>query len=95
MPILTRVGQATHTLEKGSNVAAAVIILHFLTFGLFSFFFHACKHGRLPMVRHDDPSTGKAIGFMFIPFYNWYWIFFANLRLCDRINEHAKWRDCP
>lgn len=45
------------------------------------------SHGSLPQVRDDDPSAGKALGFMFIPFFNIYWAFFVWLRLCDRLNE--------
>jgi hypothetical protein len=41
----------------------------------------------LPKRRPDDPGTGKAIGFMFIPFFNIYWICFFWTRLCTRIND--------
>ncbi len=44
-------------------------------------------HGKLPRVRPDDPSAGRAIGFCFIPFFNLYWIFFTYRRLCLRIDE--------
>jgi hypothetical protein len=44
-------------------------------------------HSKLPKVRDDDPSGGKAIGFMFIPIYNFFWMFFVWLRLMDRLNE--------
>jgi hypothetical protein len=65
----------------------AVVILQIFTFGIFSFFHFNLMHGKLPKLRMDDPSAGKAIGFMFIPFFNIYWLFFAHLRLIDRINE--------
>jgi hypothetical protein len=45
------------------------------------------NHGNLPKVRDDDPSVAKAIGFLFIPFFNLYWAFFVWLRLIDRLNE--------
>jgi hypothetical protein len=66
---------------------AAVVLLHFFTCGIFSLIWFGLVHGRLPKIRPDDPSAGKAIGFMFIPFFNLYWVFFSYLRLCDRIDE--------
>jgi len=64
----------------------ACIILHFITFGLFTLIYFGIKHGELPQIDGDDPTTGKAIGFMFIPFFNIYWWFFYWLRITDRIN---------
>jgi hypothetical protein len=66
---------------------AAVILLHYATCGIFSLIWLNLMHGKLPRVRSDDPSAGKAIGFCFIPFYNLYWIFFTYRRLCLRIDE--------
>ncbi len=63
----------------------AVGVLHFLTFGLFSFIFFGIQHGKLPRAANNDPTTGQAIGYQFIPFYNYYWLFFSPMRLCDRI----------
>ena len=85
---------AGHTLTSFNPVGA--LFLHWVTFGLFSIIYHQMKHDALPRVRADDPSAGKAIGFMFIPFFNlWYWNFFANLRLCDRINEQRRIAGLP
>ena len=66
---------------------AAVILLHYATCGIFSLIWLNLMHGKLPGVRSDDPSAGRAIGFCFIPFYNLYWIFFTYRRLCLRIDE--------
>ena len=68
---------------------AASVLLHFITLGLFSFFHLNLLHGKLPKVRPDDPSAGKAIGFMFIPFFNFYWVFFSYNRLCLRVDEQT------
>jgi hypothetical protein len=65
----------------------AVILLHFLTCGLFSLIWLNLMHGRLPRIRSDDPSAAKAVGFCFIPFFNLYWIFFTLRRLCLRLDE--------
>jgi hypothetical protein len=64
-----------------------VILLHFVTFGIFTFIWLNLMHGKMCRVRADDPSAGKAIGFCFIPFFNLYWIFFTYRRLCLRIDE--------
>lgn len=83
------VGASQHQLT--TFPVALIVVLHFITFGLFTFYTYFIHfnlmHGKLPVRRPDDPSAGKAIGFMFIPFFNIYWVFFTYLRLCDRINE--------
>lgn len=74
---------------------AVVILLHFVTCGLFSFIYLNLMHGKLPRVRSDDPSAGRAVGFCFIPFYNLYWIFFSYRRLCLRIDEQRNLYGLP
>ena len=74
---------------------AVVVILHFLTFGLFTTIYMGLKHSKLPLIKHDDFSAGKAIGFLFIPFFNIYWYFVFWLRLVDRINFQHKLRNQP
>lgn len=78
-------GTGQHQLTSFSGVAT--VLLHFVTLGIFSWIHFNLMHGKLPMRRPDDPSAGKAVGFMFIPFFNIYWWFFSNLRLMDRVNE--------
>jgi hypothetical protein len=86
--------RAQHRLTRFEP--AVVIILHFVTFGLFTFIWFGLKHGQLPVVAQDDPSAGKAIGFMFIPFFNiFYWNFIFWMRLCDRINLQLALRGLP
>ncbi len=74
---------------------AVVVILHILTLGIFTIFFHGLKHSKMPKIQHDDFGAGKAIGFMFIPFFNLYWIFMFWLRLADRINFQFRLRGLP
>jgi hypothetical protein len=62
-----------------------VILPHYMTCGLFPLIWLNLMHGKLPRIRPDDPSAGKAVGFCFIPFFNLYWIFFTFRRLCLRI----------
>ena len=73
----------------------AVILLHYVTCGIFSLIWLNLLHGKLPRVRSDDPSAGRAIGFCFIPFYNLYWIFFTYRRLCLRIDEQRNLYGLP
>lgn len=82
-----------HTL-KNFPVWAAVL-LHYLTFGLFSLIHFGLQHDRFPEAQPNDPNAGKAIGFSFIPYFNLYWCVFTPLRLADRINlqEHLRGRD--
>ncbi len=84
---------AMHTLASFSG--GVVVLLHFVTLGIFTFIWFNLMHGRMPKTRHDDPSAGKAIGFLFIPFYNLYWVFFTYLRLIDRVNQQRVARGLP
>jgi hypothetical protein len=74
---------------------AVAILLHFLTLGLFTTIYCGLKHSKLPIIALDDFSGGKAIGFLFIPFYNLYWVFVFWIRLADRINFQYKLRNQP
>ena len=79
-----------HQLETFPVWAAG--LLHLATFGLFSIIFYGIQQGRMPRAAHDDPTTGKSIGFQFIPFFNIYWTFFNSLRLCDRVTMQYRLR---
>ena len=79
-----RAALAYHTLKHFPVWAVAV--LHLITFGLFSLIHFGMVHDQLPKPATDDPTAGKAIGFMFIPYWNWYWVFMHSLRLADRVN---------
>jgi hypothetical protein len=66
-------------------VVGAVFLSIFVPF--FAPIYYGLVHGNLPKRRPDDPGAGKAIGFMFIPFFNIYWVCFFWVRLCTRIND--------
>jgi DNA-directed RNA polymerase subunit RPC12/RpoP len=72
-----------------------VIFLHCITLNIFPTIRFNLMHGRMPRLRPDDPSAGKAIGFLFIPFFNFYWFFFTYLRLVTRVNEQRVLRGLP
>jgi len=82
-----------HQLTKFS--VGLMILLHYVTFGIFPMIWLNLMHDKMPRLRHDDPSAGKAIGFMFIPFFNLYWVFFTYIRLCNRIAEQRIMRRLP
>lgn len=82
-----------HQLREFPTVV--VVLLHFLTLGIFTTIYHGLKHSQLPLARYDDFRAGKAIGFLFIPFYNLYWLFVFWLRLADRINLQFRLRGMP
>jgi hypothetical protein len=71
------------------------VFLSIITFGLFSTIYYQLKQDQLPKLMADDPSAGKAIGFMFIPLFNIYWYFIAWPRLIDRINLQFRLRGVP
>ena len=82
-----------HTLSYFS--VGLVVLLHFVTLGIFPMIWFGMMHDKMPKLRPDDPSAGKAIGFMFIPFFNIFWVFFSYLRLCDRVAEQRRLHGLP
>ena len=93
---LVQAGTAAARMHQLSTFPVAVVILlHYVTFGIFTTIWLNLMHGKMPKIRHDDPSAGKAIGFLFIPFFNLYWVFFTYCRLCDRINEQRQNHGLP
>jgi len=71
---------------------AATVILHLITFGIFTWIYFGLIHEKLPKVKDDDFGAAKAILFMLIPFFNIYWMFIFWLRLYDRVNLQLKAR---
>jgi len=67
-----------------------LLLLHYQTLGIFSFFWITGMHGKLPPMKADDPSAAKAIGLCFIPFFNLYWIFKVFPRLAERVNAVSR-----
>ncbi len=97
---MTRLTAAQRELFKKNYLfetfsVGGAIALHYVTLGIFTFIFMGLKHSKLPKIHPDDFSAGKAIGFLFIPFFNIYWIFVFWLRLVDRINFQFRLRDLP
>ena len=68
------------------------VLLHVLTFGVFSVIYYANQGGRLPQVDAGDPSAHKGVGFFFIPYFNVYWLFAFPTRLADRLNLQLRLR---
>ena len=63
-----------------------LLFMHFVTAGLFSFVWIVTLHGRLHRFQQSDLSAGRALGFSFVPFFNFYWYFIVFMSLCDRLN---------
>ena len=68
--------------------------LSIVTLGIFPWIWFGLMHGKLPKNRPDDPSALRAILFQLIPFFNFYWMFFVNLRMRGRPTgaEAALWK---
>ncbi len=79
-----------HTCTSFS--VAGGIILHYITFGIFTFFNLGLKHGYFPKLNKDDFGSGAAIGYMFIPFYSIYWFFVFHNRLAKKISYQYRVR---
>lgn len=63
------------------------VLLDIFTFTVFGYIWINHWHGLMPKRRPDDPSTARAIGFLFIPLFNLYWVFESHLRLVTRLDE--------
>ena len=72
-----------------------VVVLHILTLGIFTVFYQGMKLSKLPLVRHNDFTAAKGIGFNFIPFFNLYWVFRFVLAVTDRLNFQFRLRGQP
>ena len=71
---------------------AGAVVLDIITCGLFSLIYYGLKFSELPKASRDDFRAGKAIGFMFIPYYDFYWVFRFWGGLCDRMNLQLRLR---
>lgn len=89
LPPETVNGWRQHRFHATFSVAL-LLLVHFLTFGLASPFLIARKYAFLPRIRPDDFSTAKAAGFLFIPFYAFYWVFVFCHRIADRLALQAR-----
>ena len=69
-----------------------IALLNVVTLGLYPLIHFGMLHDQLPRAAHDDPSSGRAIGFSFIPYLNLYWLFWHPLRLCDRLDLQFRLR---
>lgn len=90
-PLPERARLARHSIQKFPIWAVGV--LNVVTFGLFPLIHFGLLHNRLPKAAQNDPSSGKAIGYQFIPYFGFYWIFFSSLRLADRLNLQLRLRN--
>ena len=66
------------------------ILLYFVTFGIYSLFWWYAIHSENASRRNVDPSPGMAVGMMFVPFFNLYWVFHIYLSMSDRLNLIAR-----
>lgn len=65
----------------------ALLLLHYLTACVYTFFWITRAHGLLPRMKTDDPGATKAISLCFVPFFNIYWIIVVYVRLARRVNS--------
>ncbi|MCA9250760.1 MAG: hypothetical protein R3E58_15625 [Phycisphaerae bacterium] len=66
---------------------ASVVLLHFVSCGMFTLIYMNQLHERMPRLRPNDPSATVALGLCFVPFVNLIWFLFSFHRLCIRIDE--------
>ena len=71
---------------------SGAVLLDIFTCGIFGLIYYGLKFGELPKASRNDFGAGKAIGFSFIPYFNFYWIFRFWYGLCDRINMQIRLR---
>jgi hypothetical protein len=90
---------ALATMGKHHSLAtfpvAVLLLLHYLTAGLFTVFHLSMLHDRIPKLRRDDPSSTVALGLCFVPIFNLYWLGWSCRRLCLRVNEQRRLHGLP
>ncbi len=74
---------------------ATLLLLHYLTAGVFSIIYLNLLHDKMPRLRPSDPSATKAVGLSFVPGVNLIWFFFTYHRLCLRLNEQRQFHGLP
>ncbi len=87
--------QKTEMMRNGFQTTfptVGAVILGIVTINIFAVIYYGLKHSKLPRIKSDDFGAGRAIGFIFIPFFNFYWIFVFWGRLADRINLQFRLR---
>lgn len=89
---LATIGQP-HTLSAFS--VPGLVLLHFVTVGVFPVIHLGLMHDRLPKIRRSDPSGFVATALSFIPVVNAIWFFFTFRRLCVRVNEQRRLAGLP
>jgi|GEM_PF-1610316 len=81
--------QPAQALPKERSVGTC-ILLYILTFGIYGLFWYYAMHKEHPSRKGVDDSPGWAVGLMFIPIFNIYWLIRIGLRLSDRFNLLAQ-----
>ncbi|MCC7366936.1 MAG: hypothetical protein IT306_00845 [Chloroflexi bacterium] len=95
LPPETAEAYRQHRLHATFSVFLA-IFLHLVTFGFSSWVMIARKHSFLPRILPDDFTFGRGFGFLFIPFFNLYWMFVLLHRTVDRLALQTKlWEAGP
>ncbi|MCK4658414.1 MAG: hypothetical protein KAV82_02740 [Phycisphaerae bacterium] len=74
---------------------ASLVLLHYITAGMFSVIYLNLLHDKMPQLRRSDPSATVAVGLSFVPGLNLIWFFFTYYRLCVRINEQRRFNGLP
>jgi len=92
-PVELAVTGQKHTLH--TLPVASVVLLHYVSAGLFTLIYLNLLHERMPRIRRDDPSATVAVGLSFVPVVNLAWLAFSMYRLCLRINEQRRFHGLP
>lgn len=73
------------TISMLSSIFSMVILYHLWDFIISQY--------KVQGIEPPIDSPGKAVGYLFIPFYNFYWLFIAIGKLPRSINELARYRN--
>jgi len=95
VPLASPGRHGTGTVRMIPFPTLVLVLLHFLTCGLFSFFWVTTMHGRLPRSKTDDLTSGKALAMALIPLLNLYCIFLVYPELARRINALRRTHGLP
>ena len=70
---------------------SSIVVLNYVTAGIFSLFYLNLLHDRMPKFRRTDPSSTVAICLCLVPVFKFVLgVFSVYIRLCVRINEQRR-----
>ena len=92
--IISGIPVAIAIVLLGSELSICLLSISYILYGIVCILFLVILYRSWKVIQDGTPRTtpGKAIGFLFIPFFNIYWLFIATVGLVKDMNKYANER---